>query len=134
MQPAPSADAPLYLARADVAILSREDLGDAPDAVNAYIRAARALVVTDGPGGATLYRRGEVYHAPAPAVEEVDPTGAGDVLAAAFFCWLWRYPGRWRRGLRFAVEIATRSVTRSGAAAIPRPAEISAAEEAAIAG
>ncbi len=45
---------------------------------------ADILVLTKGAKGATVYHRGEVRHLPALATIEIDPTGAGDVFAAAY--------------------------------------------------
>jgi ribokinase len=41
-------------------------------------------VVTCGAEGAVAASDGEVFHAPAPHVEALDTTGAGDLLAAAY--------------------------------------------------
>lgn len=40
------------------------------------------MVITDGPNGAKAYGAGKILHQPAPAVDVVDSTGAGDVFAA----------------------------------------------------
>src|SRR5207249_7193403 len=45
----------------------------------------RGLVIKEGPKGATLYRQGEDIHLPAlPVDPPIDPTGAGDAVAAGF--------------------------------------------------
>jgi sugar/nucleoside kinase (ribokinase family) len=47
------------------------------------------VVVKRGGAGAEVWRGDEVFRAPAPAVEVVDTTGAGDAFAAAFLAaWL----------------------------------------------
>ena len=73
------------LARADVVILSMEDLGDDREELERLRGLARLLVLTDGRHGATVYDGSRVTRVPAFDVQEVDPTGAGDVFAAAFF-------------------------------------------------
>lgn len=73
------------LARADVVILSMEDLGDDREELERLRCLARLLVLTDGRHGATVYDGSRVTRVPAFDVQEVDPTGAGDVFAAAFF-------------------------------------------------
>ncbi len=64
----------------------------------------RAFAVTKGKEGARIYSQGDIYDLPAFAAFEVDPTGAGDVYAAAFLLALReRRPvaaGRPVRGLR----------------------------------
>jgi sugar/nucleoside kinase (ribokinase family) len=45
----------------------------------------RGLVIKEGPKGATLYRDAENIHLPAlPVDPPIDPTGAGDAVAAGF--------------------------------------------------
>jgi sugar/nucleoside kinase (ribokinase family) len=81
------------------------------------------VVITHGRRGATLLHRGERILVRAYRVAEVDPTGAGDVCAAAFFL-------RLARGddpvdaLRYACAAAGLSVTGPGIAAIPDDAEV----------
>jgi hypothetical protein len=77
-------DAERVLARADVVVLSSEDVGGDDALIHRYARWAQLLVVTLGSAGARVYCRGEARHYPAFAVETVDPTGAGDVFATAF--------------------------------------------------
>jgi len=72
------------LARADVLVFSEEDVARDEEIIAAYARLARIMVVTRSRQGADLYYRGERRHFPAFVAREVDPTGAGDVFAAAF--------------------------------------------------
>lgn len=45
----------------------------------------RGLVIKEGPQGATLYHKGQDIHLPAlPVDPPIDPTGAGDAVAAGF--------------------------------------------------
>ncbi len=49
----------------------------------------RALVIKEGPKGATMYTDSEMVHLPAlPVDPPVDPTGAGDAVAGGFLGWL----------------------------------------------
>ena len=49
----------------------------------------RGLVIKEGPRGATMYTDSEAVHLPAlPVDPPVDPTGAGDAVAAGFLGWL----------------------------------------------
>jgi len=72
------------LARADVTILSMEDVGGDIDELERLRRLARLLVLTDGRHGALVYDGERTVRVPAYDVREVDPTGAGDVFAAAY--------------------------------------------------
>ncbi len=114
------------LSLADAVVVSLEDLGGDASAAEAMAGACRLLVVTDGPRGARVFVDGRGRQFPAPAVREVDPTGAGDVFAAAFFIRLAECGDPWEAA-RFANQLAARSVTRQGIAAAPTPDEVEAA-------
>ena len=79
--------------------------------------------VTDGEHGCRVFWKGETRAFPAPSVQVVDPTGAGDIFAAVFFLRLKDTGDAWEAG-RMAVALASRSVTRPGLAGVPTPAEI----------
>ena len=72
------------LSRANVLVYSEEDVGGDESVIEAFGRLARLMVVTRGPSGADVFQNGQVTHFPAFEGQEVDPTGAGDVFAAAF--------------------------------------------------
>ena len=74
----------------------------------------RAVIVTAGADGAFLASRdGAVHHVPAPSVEAVDTTGAGDAFIGALASRL--HEGRpLLEAVRFGVLYAARSVTRVG--------------------
>ena len=82
---APWEAAELVLGHADAVIFSVEDVTD-PRLVLRYAEQARLLVVTEHRRGAVVYERGgPPRRSPAfRSAREVDPTGAGDVFAAAF--------------------------------------------------
>ena len=44
----------------------------------------KILIVTKGENGATVFHSNKIIDIPAWKVDEADPTGAGDVFAAAF--------------------------------------------------
>lgn len=71
------------LQNVDAVILSMEDLAS-PDELNRYIRRVPIVVVTRNRQGATVYESGKERSFPAFECEVKDPTGAGDVFAAAF--------------------------------------------------
>jgi len=68
----------------DVVVLSLEDLGGDRALLEEYIARAKLLVLTVGERGAIVHMNGNSQRVPAYVVDEVDPTGAGDVFAAAF--------------------------------------------------
>ena len=73
------------LARADAVIFSTDDV-PVPGLVAEYARQAKLMVVTENRRGCLVYERGKPpwrSHGFRPA-REIDPTGAGDVFAAAF--------------------------------------------------
>ena len=69
---------------ASAVVVSQEDMPD-DESLAIYQDRCRVLVVTSGADGCTVHYGGEWRHFPAPAVPEVDPTGVGDIFAAAFF-------------------------------------------------
>ena len=84
------------------------------------------ICVTLGAGGALLLDGGRVHHAPAPRVNAVDTTGAGDVFRGAFITALLEgQPPPFT--LRFATAAATVSCMRVGAVGgVPSRADIDA--------
>ncbi len=111
-----------WLPRLAAAFLSVEDLGERPDLAAQYAADCPLLLLTAGPQGATLFQGGRPQTVAAFPAQEVDPTGAGDVFAAAF---LLRYSegAAPAAAARFAAAAAALSVQGPGVAAIPdRPA------------
>lgn len=72
------------LARADVVILSIDDLEGDRALLQQWVRWTPLLVLTVGKDGAIICHGGQQRRFPAFDVVEVDPTGAGDVFAAAY--------------------------------------------------
>jgi sugar/nucleoside kinase (ribokinase family) len=112
------------LEAATAVVFSMEDVACNEDRVNEYAARARLLVVTRGGDGCSVHWRDEWRHFSAPGVPVVDPTGAGDIFAAAYFYRLHVTRGDPYEAARFAVEIASASVTRAGLDAIPTPNDI----------
>jgi 1D-myo-inositol 3-kinase len=77
-------EASLILPRVDVVVFSEDDVSRDEVAIRYYASLARVAVVTHGRRGATVFYRGVEKRFPAFRAREVDPTGAGDVFAAAF--------------------------------------------------
>jgi hypothetical protein len=111
------------LQRADAVILSQEDVGGDVELVRSYAARTRLLVLTTGWQGATVHCDGRVRSFPAVSVQEVDPTGAGDIFAAAFMSALHRTQDPWLSA-QFANCVAAHSVERSGVDSVPTREEI----------
>jgi ribokinase len=81
-------------------------------------------VLTLGSRGAVWYGRDEDVACPAPVVDVVDTTGAGDVFCGVLLAGTQRGESR-NRALDRAVRAATLATTRRGAySSIPRPDEL----------
>jgi len=110
----------------DVLILSHDDLlpfanGNRTDAdamLSQWSMQVPLLVATDGRHGATLFQHGFAERFPAYPAHEVDPTGAGDVFAAAFLVYYHRH-GDPRKAVDFANCVASSSIEHVGIAGIP---------------
>jgi sugar/nucleoside kinase (ribokinase family) len=111
------------LPHADAVVLSEEDVGGDRSVVAEYVHRTRCLALTQGAAGCTVYADGDVRRFPAPRVDEVDSTGAGDVFATSLFYALQRGHDAWMAA-RFANCIAARSVTRSGLFGTPLKEEV----------
>lgn len=72
------------LSQVDVLVFSEEDVGGSESEVQRYASRARITAVTRGAQGATVFWRGVSREFPAFPARALDPTGAGDVFAAAF--------------------------------------------------
>lgn len=111
------------LKRANAIVLSIEDLQGNEDLIQEYALSTRVLAVTEGEKGARIYWNGDVRHIPAPKVNVVDSTGAGDIFAAVLFSRLFTTNDPWEAGEQ-AVKLATQSVKKFGLAGIPTNEEI----------
>jgi sugar/nucleoside kinase (ribokinase family) len=111
------------LRQAGAVILSVEDVAGDEDQIESLASICPLLVVTEGAAGARLYWNGDLRHFSAPVVPELDATGAGDIFAAAFLVRLRATRDPWEAA-RFAVRLASASVTRPGLAGIPTPEEV----------
>lgn len=124
--PTPWDTAEQILPLLDVLILSHDDLlpfandnREEADAMLArWSMLVPLLVATDGRYGATLFRHETAQRFPAYAANEIDPTGAGDVFAAAFLTHLHRH-GEPEKAVAFANCTASFSIQQQGIAGIP---------------
>gem|GEM_PF-60869 len=116
-------EADFVLSRSGAAVISVEDVGYDEERIEEIAASCRVLAVTEAAQGARLYWNGDVRRFRPPQVQEVDPTGAGDVFAAAFFARLYVTRDPWE-ATRFATILASTSVTRPGLQGIPTLQEI----------
>ena len=109
-----------FLGACHVLFLSAEDLGpDEARLLPGLFPLAEIVVVTEGAQGGRLYVDGAERRYLAHPASEVDPTGAGDVFAAAFLLALrsGRSPDE---SAAFGARAAAVAVTAPGPAALPR--------------
>jgi hypothetical protein len=108
---------------ANAVILSQEDIEYNKEAVDRMKHLCALLVVTEGYNGANLFWQGKEYHFHAPAKQEIDPTGAGDIFSTVFFI-LYHQGYSPHTAGKIATDIASISVTRKGLNAVPKAEEI----------
>ena len=99
----------------DIIVFSRQDIGPQPELEARFAGVANHLFVTDGARGGTYYHQGAAFPYPAMSVDEVDPTGAGDVFATSLLASLPKIGGDYQRAMNIAARLAALSVTRSNA-------------------
>ncbi|HZW03679.1 MAG TPA: PfkB family carbohydrate kinase, partial [Anaerolineaceae bacterium] len=116
-------EATYVLPQATAAVVSLEDVRGNEQVIEELLTSIRILVVTEASAGARLYWNGDLRFFRPPAVSEVDPVGAGDIFAAAFFIRLHMTRDPWEAA-RFATQLAAISVTRPGLSGIPTPEEV----------
>lgn len=114
------------LAQASAVVVSLEDVSGVESLIHEMAEMCPVVAVTLGRDGCRLYWNGDVRRFAAPKVDEVDPTGAGDIFAASFFIRMVQTRDPWEAA-RFACQIAATSVTRPGLLGVPTPAEVRAA-------
>lgn len=115
--------APDLLRRIDALVLSIEDVKGDEALVAGYARHCPLVALTRGTLGATLFVQGEPQQIAAFPATERDPTGAGDVFAAALLVRL-RETRDPIEAARFAACVAANSVEGAGASRIPVRAEV----------
>jgi sugar/nucleoside kinase (ribokinase family) len=118
-------EASFVLGRADAAVISIEDVGGDESRVDEMAASCKVLAVTEAADGVRLFWNGDVRRFRPSAVKEVDPTGSGDIFAAAFFTRLFITRDPWEAA-RFATALCAFAVTRTGLESIPTPEEINA--------
>ena len=118
-------EATFVLGNAGAAVISVEDLHHDEERIEEMVTASRVLVVTEGGENVRVYWNGDVRSFRPPKIDVVDTVGAGDIFATAFFFRLHATRDPWEAA-RFAIELASISVTRVGTDSIPTSEEINA--------
>jgi sugar/nucleoside kinase (ribokinase family) len=99
-------------------VLSEEDLNGNTLLIYEYACLARVAVMTQGARGCTVFTCGEERQVPGFPVRDVEPTGAGDVFAAAFLIRLQEIQDP-VEAARFANATASFCVQAPGVTGIP---------------
>jgi len=103
-----------------IGFLSIEDLGNDRSGLDRIQRQFPDLLLTLGSKGVELHSGGRTRRIPAPSTVEVDPTGAGDIFAAAFMI-CHRIMGKSaEESARLANALAAASVQAPGVEGIPK--------------
>ena len=119
----PWEEAPEILPHVDVLVLSEEDLNGNAALIDEYARLTRIAVMTQGPRGCVVFSEGKQWQVPGFPTQEVDPTGAGDVFAAAFLIRLQETQDP-IAAARFANATASFCVEAPGVTGIPTRAQV----------
>ncbi len=106
----------------DAAVVSIQDVEDC-SLIAAWAEIAPLLIVTRGAEGASMHTQGEWHEIEAFPAVEVDPTGAGDVFAAAYLVRL-HETAEPLEAARFASCVASFCVEADGVSGIPSRAQV----------
>lgn len=115
---------PDVLSAVDIVVFSRHDVAPAPELIDEFAGVVKCLVVTEGDQGGYYYINGTRYEYKATRVQEVDPTGAGDVFAVSLLASLARVDGHMNAAVEVAARLAALSVTRQNSQQALYPREI----------
>lgn len=118
LRPAHWENAPTVIPHVQAIFLSWEEIGEEKEEVLGWFQRVPLGIVTLGKDGALLFVNGERYAVQAEVARETDPTGAGDVFAAAFLVQYQREGDPWEAAA-FAACAAACSVEAEGIAGIP---------------
>jgi 1D-myo-inositol 3-kinase len=111
------------LRRIDALVISELDVPDPQQLVRNWQNLVKIIVVTRADRGATVYQGDQECQYPARSTRQVDPTGAGDVFAAAFLIRLTETQDPCQAA-RFANAAASFSVEQPGVSGIPSRSQV----------
>jgi sugar/nucleoside kinase (ribokinase family) len=126
IRPARWVDADAVIARIQALFVSDEDIRDDPAGVIDLFQHLPVGAITAGSRGAMLFVNSQRYEVSPYPVREVDPTGAGDVFAAAFLLRYERDGDPWAAAAAAACAAAL-SVEGEGFSAVPDTVRLEAA-------
>lgn len=104
-------------------VISIEDIEGDWSIAEKWAGQTNTLIVTLGDEGCTIFHKGTRQTVPPRPAHPIDPTGAGDVFAAAFFIRYQETGNLWQAG-RFANVAASMAIERVGPQGAPRRQEI----------
>ena len=106
------------LRRINVLVLSEQDIPDPDGLVRTWGQFIDVIVLTRAEKGATVFHDAEPCDYPARPSQQIDPTGAGDVFAAAFMIRLIETKDPCQAA-QFANAVASFSIEGPGVSGIP---------------
>ncbi len=119
----PAALLDLPFDRSHIVVLSEEDVQGREELVRRLAERLALVVLTRAERGATVFQHGRPTDVPAFEADVVDPTGAGDVFAAAFFAAL--HQGRDPiTAARWACAAAACAIEGPGSTTLPTAAQV----------
>ncbi len=113
----------LDLTGVTILVLSEEDIEGDEALVSGLVQRVPTVVLTRAERGATTWQDGQRYDVPAFPTLVVDPTGAGDVFAAAFLIAIWRKTPV-EVATRWAHAAASRAIAGQGTSTLPTGDEL----------
>ncbi len=123
IHPTPWPTAEHFLRHSDAVVLSIEDLGGDRRQAERWATLTPLLVLTEGARGGTYFHHGTERRYTTPTARSLDPTGAGDIFAAALFVAL-RKGQAVETAIALAACVAAASVEAEGLSAVPNPATL----------
>lgn len=118
---------PDVLKSINIVVFSEEDIVESPQLETEFAGAVEHLFVTRAEKGGTYYHRGTPFHYTTPQVELVNPTGAGDVFAAALLASLPALNNDLHAAIHVAARLGAVAVTRNLLEGAPTPDEVQSA-------
>lgn len=106
-------------------VISIEDIEGDWSIAEHWAAQTAILIVTQDKDGCTVFHAGKRFTAPPRPAQPVDPTGAGDVFAAAFFIRYYETDDLWQAAY-FANVVASMAIERIGPEGAPLRDEVEA--------